>query len=103
MNQDSLSKAIKDIAKCLDMSEPSGFMLSYDFNDIWLDISLEKNEYGEWDNKIYTMSMIKSKAQNLLKHVSDLDVEIYEDNDRIYVQLTEEDWTSIQNFIFDII
>lgn len=103
MNQDNLSKAIKEITKCLELSEPSGFMLSYDFNDIWLDISLEKNEYGEWDHKTYTMSMIKSKAQNLLKHVSNLDVDIFEEGDRIYVQLTEEEWNSIQDFIFDII
>lgn len=103
MDQDKISKAIKEISRCLELSEPSGFMLSYDFSDIWLDISLEKNEYGEWDNKTYTISISKSKSQNLLKHIADLDAEIYEDNDRIYVHLSEEDWHSIQDVVFDFI
>jgi len=103
MNKDIIAKAIKEITKELELSEPSGFMLSYDFNDIWIDISLEKNENGEWDNKIYTISVDKQKAKNFIDYISELTPEIYEDNDRVYVQLTEEEWYSIQDFILDII
>ncbi|GAB6078068.1 hypothetical protein [Hydrogenobaculum acidophilum] len=103
MNKDTIAKAIKDITKELELSEPSGFMLSYDFNDIWIDISLEKNEYGEWDNKIYTISISKQKAKNFTSYISKVTTEIYEDSERIYAQLTEEEWNSIQDILLDII
>lgn len=103
MNNDELSKAIKEIAKCLDLTEPSGFMLSYDFNDIWLDISLGKNEYGKWDNKIYTISISKSRSEKFIKCLYQIDAEVYEDNERIYAQFTEEEWQFVQSMILDII
>ncbi len=103
MNKDIIAKAIKEITKELELSEPSGFMLSYDFNDIWIDISLEKNEYGEWDNKIYTISVSKQKATNFTSYISNVTTEIYEDSERVYAQLTEEEWNSIQDILLDII
>jgi len=105
MKNDILSNAIKQITKALELSEPSGFMLSYDFSDIWIDISLEKNEYGEWDekNRIYTISMSKQKAKHFLSSIPDLITEVYEDDERLYVQLSEEEWQSIQDLLLDII
>jgi len=103
VNKDIIAKAIKEITKELELSEPSGFMLSYDFNDIWIDISLEKNEYGEWDNKIYTISVSKQKATNFTSYISNVTTEIYEDSERVYAQLTEEEWNSIQDILLDII
>jgi len=103
VNKDIIAKAIKEITKELELSEPSGFMLSYDFNDIWIDISLEKNEYGEWGNKIYTISISRQKAKNFIDYVSGVTTEIYEDSERVYAQLTEEEWHSIQDVLLNII
>ncbi len=103
MKKDVIAKAIKDIAKALDLSEPSGFMLSYDFNDVWLDISLEKNEYGEWGNKTYTISVTKQKAESFIKCMSKVMTDIFEDEDRLYANLTEDEWEQIQDMLLDII
>ncbi|MDM7267620.1 MAG: hypothetical protein P3W89_008405 [Aquificaceae bacterium] len=57
---------LSQIAKILGLAQPLGFMLSYEFGDIWIDIYLEKTQEG-WSGRTYTISVPKEKADRLKK------------------------------------
>ncbi len=96
---------ISEVAKILGLAQPMGFMLSYEFGDIWIDIYLEKTSEG-WSGRTYTISVPKVKADKLKRLVESIggsSEEVMSDSDRAYVSLSYEDWESASPVIMSLL
>ncbi|MFN3598465.1 MAG: hypothetical protein ACK4VK_01835 [Aquificaceae bacterium] len=102
---DDLDFHLSQIAKILGLAKPLGFMLSYEFGDIWIDVYLEKGEEG-WSGRTYTISVPKGKEEKLKKlaeNIGALPEEVISDHERAYLSLAYEDWESVSPVIMNLL
>ncbi len=102
---DQLDFHISQVAKILGLAQPMGFMLSYEFGDIWIDIYLEKS-YEGWAGRTYTISVPKEKAdrlKRLVESIGGVQEDVMSDSERAYVSLTYEDWESASPVIMSLL
>ncbi len=96
---------LSQIARILGLAQPLGFMLSYEFGDIWIDIYLEKTHEG-WSGRTYTISVPKEKAdrlKRLAESVGGSSEEVISDSDRAYLSLPYEDWEMVSPVIMSLL
>ncbi len=96
---------LSQIAKILGLAKPVGFMLSYEFGDIWIDVYLEKGAEG-WFGRTYTISLPKEKIQKLKDLAESIGIsseEIVSDYERAYLSLTHEDWDMVSSAIMNLL
>jgi len=102
---DQLDFHISQVARILGLAQPMGFMLSYEFGDIWIDVYMEKTPEG-WAGKTYTISVPKEKFERLIKLVESiggLPEDVLSDFERAYVSLSQEDWESASPVIMNLL
>ncbi len=102
---DQLDFHISQVAKILGLAQPVGFMLSYEFGDIWIDIYLEKG-YEGWAGRTYTISVPKEKAdrlRRLVESIGGVPEDVMADYERAYVSLSYEDWESASPVIMSLL
>ncbi len=102
---DQLDFHISEVAKILGLAQPMGFMLSYEFGDIWIDIYLEKG-YEGWAGRTYTISVPKEKAdrlRRLVESIGGVPEDVMADSERAYVSLSYEDWESASPVIMSLL
>ncbi len=102
---DQLDFHISQVARILGLAQPMGFMLSYEFGDIWIDIYLEKS-YEGWAGRTYTISVPKEKAdrlKRLVKSIGGMPEDVMSDSERVYVSLSYEDWESASPVIMSLL
>ncbi len=96
---------ISEIARILGLTEPVGFILSYEVGDIWIDIYVERDE-DTWHSKTYTISVPKEKRErlkNLVESVGSNVWDMMEDTERVYASLTQEDWEQASFSIMNLL
>lgn len=96
---------LSQIAKILGLAQPVGFMLSYEFEDIWIDVYLEKGEEG-WSGRTYTISVPQGKVEKLRKLAESIGAvpeEVVSDSERAYLSLSYEDWESASPIIMSLL
>ncbi|MCY0866225.1 MAG: hypothetical protein OWQ49_01505 [Aquificaceae bacterium] len=96
---------LSQIAKILGLAQPLGFMFSYEFGDIWIDIYLEKTQEG-WSGRTYTIRVPKEKADRLKKLVESVGgspEEVISDSDRAYLSFPYEDWEMVSPVIMSLL
>ncbi len=102
---DQLDFHISQVAKILGLAQPMGFMLSYEFGDIWIDVYVEKTPDG-WAGRTYTISVPKEKFEGLTKLVESIggvSEDVFLDFERAYVSLSQEDWESASPVIMNLL
>lgn len=96
---------LSQIAKILGLAKPVGFMLSYEFGDIWIDVYLEKSAEG-WSGRTYTISVPKEKVgklKDLAESIGMSSEDVISDYERAYLSLTYEDWESVSPVIMNLL
>ena len=103
-DRDELKFYISQIAKIMGLSEPVGFMLSYEMGDIWIDIYVERGS-DEWENKTYTISVPKDKKEKLKKFIESAGTltEISSDSERAWASFSQEEWEKISLSITNLL
>jgi len=102
---DELGFHISQVAKILGLAQPMGFMLSYEFGDIWIDVYMEKTPEG-WTGRTYTISVPKEKfgrLAELVESMGGLAEDVFLDFERAYVSLSQEDWESASPVIMNLL
>ncbi|WPM32148.1 hypothetical protein IAE16_00350 [Hydrogenobacter sp. T-2] len=102
---DELGFHISQVAKILGLAQPMGFMLSYEFGDIWIDVYMEKTPEG-WTGRTYTISVPKEKfgrLTELVESMGGLAEDVFLDFERAYVSLSQEDWESASPVIMNLL
>ncbi|MCS7171149.1 MAG: hypothetical protein NZ851_02405 [Aquificaceae bacterium] len=96
---------LSQVAKILGLAQPVGFMLSYEFEDIWIDVYLEKGEEG-WTGRTYTISVPKEKVgklKRLVESIGGMPEDVVSDFERAYISLSYEDWESASPIIMSLL
>ncbi|MCS6875967.1 MAG: hypothetical protein RMK35_00560 [Aquificaceae bacterium] len=102
---DDLDFHISQIAKILGLAQPAGFMLSYELEDVWIDVYLEKGKDG-WTGMTYTISVPKEKIDRLKKLVESIggaSEDVVSDAERAYLSLPHEDWETASSIIMSLL
>lgn len=102
---DSVDFHLSQILKTLGMSQPVGFMLSYEFGDVWVDIYFEKELEG-WNKRIYTVSVPKARVKALQRLAEGIGCDLGDvviDEERAYLSLSSEDWDSVSPDIMSLL
>ncbi len=102
---DELEFHISEVARILGLAQPMGFMLSYEFGDIWIDVYMEKTFDG-WAGRTYTISVPKEKLERLrrlVESIGGLPEDVLSDSERAYVSLSYEDWESASPVIMSLL
>lgn len=103
--QEILSKNLREIANLLGLAEPLIITMSYDMGDIWIDVSLERDN-GSWHIESYTLGVPLDKAKKLrelLQNYSDIDPNLYEDGSYLYANFTQHEWDEIHDIVVNFI
>ncbi|MCS6997781.1 MAG: hypothetical protein N2648_00195 [Aquificaceae bacterium] len=96
---------LSQIARILGLAQPVGFMLSYEFEDIWIDVYLEREGEG-WAGRTYTISVPKEKVERLRRLVESIGgvaEDVVSDSERAYLSLSYEDWESASPIIMSLL
>ncbi|ADC89715.1 hypothetical protein Thal_1083 [Thermocrinis albus DSM 14484] len=95
---EEITHHVLQISRLLGLAEPVGFMLSYEMGDLWIDVYLEKDEDGQFSGRTYTLSVPlhkRERLESLVRSFFNGNVQISNDNERLYVSFSQEEWEEI--------